>query len=254
MERPTVTVAIVENNGTRAELYAQWLDHVAVRVATTKRRVLDAVDDDLTVAVLDEEFGDGAAETVLEVIRARTRYAQVITTSQDRQRVVPSLAVDNHLTKPIFEEDLRERVEQLARQTVYCEVLERYYRTSTRLTAARKGEDPAEAGRVDELDDRLDDLKPAVIGLRADLDEDDMATVSRLVSRANELPDEADEESRSKYVPPKCLNCGNQWGAETGSDQTKGAVRLGSDVWRCTDCGHIQLSTSAGSARLTRSS
>lgn len=252
MDKPTVAVAIVEENATRAELYGHWLDHVDVRIALTKRQVNEAVDADLTVAVLAEEFGDGAADAVLDLIRARAPYCQVITTAQDRAREMPSLAVGNHFTKPIFEADLRERVERLARQTVYAQVLEEYYRTSAQLTAAEKSEDDDAAERVADLEARVGDLKSVVGGLRAELDSDDVAAVADLVSRANEIPEDA-AEGTSKYVPKKCFNCGREWGVGRGTDPTQGAVRLGSDVWRCTDCGHIQLGSAAGNPRLTHS-
>lgn len=250
MREPTVTVAIVEDNATRAELYGQWLDHVEVEIALTKRQVQEIVDDDLTVAVLAEEFGEGAGEQVLELIRARTRYAQVITTSRNRSRMLPSLDVDNHLTKPIFEEDLRERVERLARQTIYCEMLQEYYRASAKVTAARKSEDADE--QVRELEEQVAELRPVVVGLKADLDQDDVAAVADLIKRANEVP-EGDADGSSKYIPQKCFNCGRPWGVGRGQDRSKGAVRLGSHVWRCTDCGHIQLGSAAGNPRLTHS-
>lgn len=253
METPTVTVAIIEDNSTRAELYGHWLDHVDVRIALTKRQVLEAIDGDLTVAILAEEFGDGAAEKVLELIRARTRYCQVVTTTRNRQRVMPTLDVDNHFTKPIFEEDLRERVERLARQTVYCEVLEEYYRTTAKLTAAQKSEDDDAAERAADLEAEVSELKPIIAGIRAELDEDDVASVADLISRASEIPEDAGDEGTSKYIPNKCFNCGRQWGVGRGTDPSKGAVRLGSHVWRCTSCGHIQFGSGAGNPRLTHS-
>lgn len=253
MQTPTVTVAIFEDNATRAELYGHWLDHVDVRVAVTKRQALEVVDGDLTVAVLAEEFGGGAAEKVLELIRARSRYGQVITTSRNRQRVVPSLDVDNHLAKPIFEADLRDRVERLGRQSVFCETLEEYYRATANLTAARKSEDDGAAERVADLEERVSELKPVVIGIRAELDDDDLAAVANLVSRATERYTGAEEGSESKYIPRKCFNCGQEWSVGGGSETANGAVRLGSSVWRCTDCGHIQLGGAAGNPRLTHS-
>lgn len=250
MERPEVTVALIEDNATRADLYGHWLDHLEVRTALTKQQVLDVVDGDVTVAVLAEEFGDGAAAKVLELIRSRTRYCQVVTTAQDRSRVVPKLDVDNHLTKPIFEEALTERVEELARQTVFCELLEEYYRTTIELTTVRNSEDDS-SEREARLEERAAELKPMIAGLRADLNQDDMHVVADLVSRERE-PDEEATDKTSKYIPDKCYNCERKWGVGRGTDPSKGAVRLGSHVWRCTNCGHIQMGATAGNPRLTR--
>lgn len=254
MPKPEVTVAIIEDNGTRAELYSHWLEYMNVRVALTKQQILEAVDDALTVAIVAEEFGnEGTPEKVLELIRSRTRYCQVVTTSRDRKRVTPTLDVDNHLSKPIFEDDLTGKVERLARQTVFCEILEQYYRTSATLTTVHKSDEETEPEQVAALESELSDLKPMVAGLQAELDETDMAVIADLF--AQEQPDEDDvPEQSSKYMPEKCYNCGRTWSASTGKDPSKGAVRLGSHVWRCTGCGHIQMGSSGGNPQLTHHS
>jgi rubrerythrin len=253
MEPPTVTATIVEDNATRAELYGHWLDHMAVRVAVTKRQVVEAIDDEVTVVILAEEFGDEAAETVLDLVRSRTTYCQVLTTSENRSKVVPDLDVSNHLAKPIFKEDLRERVEGLARQTVYAQLLDSYYRATAMETALRNSEDPADAEeRVERLTDRIEDLKPMLAGIRAELDQDDVSRVGDLLTREHD-GDAAESGQQSKYVPQKCFNCGQSWSVSSGAGRDNGVVRLGSHVWRCTNCGHIQLGGTAGNPRLTHS-
>lgn len=253
MDPPEVTVAIIEDNSTRAELYSHWLDYVTVRVPLTKRQVLEVVDDDLTVAVLAEEFGgEGTAAKVLELIRSRTRFCQVVTTTRTRSQVMPALDVDHHLTKPIFEEDLTEKVERLARQTVFCEILREYYGTSMELTTAQKS-DETDPERVADLEAKLEDVKPMVAGLRAELDQEDMGAVADLLTQ--EAPTPADDDgASSKYMPDKCFNCGRTWSAGRGTDPSTGVVRLGSHVWRCTDCGHIQMGATGGNPRLTHHS
>lgn len=253
MDPPTVTAAIIDDNATRAELYGHWLDHMDVRIAVTKRQVVEEIDDDVTVAILAEEFADGAAEKVLQLIRARTRYCQVLTTTETRGQVVPQLDVTNHVTKPIFKDELRERVEGLARQTVYAELLEAYYRSTAQLTALRKSENPPEdaADRIERLDDRVDDLQPMLAGIRAELDQEDVAAVGDLLTREREIDEEAAQQS--KYVPEKCFNCGQAWSVSSSSGRDTGVVRLGSHVWRCTNCGHIQMGATAGNPRLTHS-
>lgn len=253
MDSPTVTAAIIEDNATRAKLYGHWLDNMNVRVAVTKRQVVEEIDDDVTVAILAEEFADGAAEKVLQLIRARTRYCQVLTTTENRSQVVPQLDVTNHVTKPIFKDELRERVEGLARQTVYAELLEAYYRSTAQLTALRKSENPpADAeDRIERLEARVDDLRPMLAGIRAKLDQDDVAAVGDLLTREREVDEEATQQS--KYMPEKCYNCGQPWSVSGSRGRDAGVVRLGSHVWRCTNCGHIQFGSAAGNPHLTHS-
>lgn len=106
MTEPDPTVIIAGENATRAELYELWLSECEVRVALTREQVAEVADESVAVAVVAEEFGDGTAETVIELVRSRSRFCQVITTARDRRQVFPQLEVDTHMRKPVFEDDL----------------------------------------------------------------------------------------------------------------------------------------------------
>jgi hypothetical protein len=105
---------------------------------------------------------------------------------------------------------------------------------------------------MERLTARIEALKPMLAGIRAELDQDDVSVVGDLLTRQHD--DEGDESNQqSKYVPEKCFNCGQSWSVSDGSGRDAGVVRLGSNVWRCTGWGHIQLGKGAGNPRLTRS-
>lgn len=239
MSRPTPRVIIFEDNATRAELYAHWLDRYDVAVALTAKQADEAIDASVDVAILDEDFGGGAAEDVLESLRAHNPDCQVVTTSGNRSKVVPSLGVDTHMAKPVFEMDLRETVDRLARRAIYSRSLTEYFRLTMELASAEVGE--AEVG--DDVDlpgirSRVDELKERLSRLAASMDGEDVkAVLHELTERAD--PGPADVEDRdSKYVPPKCPSCGVRW---DGDGDAGGPIRLGSFVWRCPDCGHVQM-------------
>lgn len=53
----------------------------------------------------------------------------------------------------------------------------------------------------------------------------------------------ADRESASasKYHPDRCHSCGRDWTVTASDERARGFKRLGAFVWRCVDCGHIQM-------------
>lgn len=232
-------VVIFEDNSTRADLYERWLSGYAVRKATTRSEALEAFDETVAVAILDEEFADGAAENVLEMIRARSPDCRVLTTAAERERVYPSLDVENHMAKPIFEEELRERVDRLALQALYASTLKRYYALTLELTSTEITEEDDESARErrNRLKERVESLKSRLASLTRSMDQD--AFHSALASLSKEAgPVGPVNEQDSKYVPRRCGKCKREW---TGEDSTASPVRLGSFVWRCTDCGHVQM-------------
>lgn len=231
-------VVIFENNATRADLYEHWLSEYDVRSALTRREAVEAFDGTVAVAILDEGFADGAAETVLEMVRARNPDCRVLTTAEDRGQVFPSLDVKHHLAKPIFEEELRERVDRLARQALYSSTIKRYYSLTVELTSVEIGEDDPETARErrDRLEAQLESLKSRLATITRTMDADDFH--SAMDELVGDEPAQAPEGKQdSKYVPTKCSKCGQSWTGEDSADP----VRLGSFVWRCTECGHVQM-------------
>lgn len=239
MDRPTPRVIIFEDNATRADLYAHWLDAYEVDVAVTRRQAAAAIDGSAAVAVLDEEFADGSAADVCEYLQARNKAIQVVTTARNRNKVVPSLDVDTHLAKPVFEMDLRETVDRLARRAVYTRSLAEYFRLTMELTSAEVGESEGKDPEgTESLRERVAELKAELSELGASLDGNDVKAVLHDLTERAEPAAKAGEKRDSKYVPPKCPKCGVRWKDDPDSS---GPVPLGSFVWRCGDCGHVQM-------------
>ena len=250
MTQTEPVVIVIENNATRAELYELWLEECTVRIAVTKRQVAEKFDEVVDVVVLAEEFVDGAAPTVLEKIRSHSGYCEVVTTTADRNRAFPELDVDHHLTKPVFEDELRSLVDRLARRSRFRATVIEYYRRTTQLASAEVG---ATAGEGDgeecpALENRVRTLKRRLKRLQQGMDIDDIRAVLDSISESREPEPSSDDQS--KYAPDKCVNCGRTWGVGPGDDPSRGYKRLGSYVWRCTDCGHVQMQTDPSHRRL----
>lgn len=231
-------VVIFENNATRADLYEHWLPGYDVRTALTRRAAVEAFDATVAVAILDEGFGDGAAETVIRMVRSRNPDCRVLTTAEDREQVFPSLDVKNHLSKPIFEDELSERVDRLARRAIYASTIKRYYSLTVELTSVEIGEEQDETARErrERLAARIESLKARLAAVTESMDADDFHSAMEDLA-GDEVPGDAADKQDSKYVPKKCSKCSQSWTGEGSADP----VRLGSFVWRCTGCGHVQM-------------
>jgi len=250
MDRSPPTVLIVESNGVRAAIHERWLGGYDVRTALTDRQVDAELDESVSIAVLSEAFGDDPA-AVRERIEDRAPDCTVATMGADPEQAFPQLSVDHFLAAPVTEADLRGLVDRLAHRNRFGELLVAYYRLTAQLTSEEVKEATGEGASESRgpLERRVANLQSELTELRQYLDIDDVhAVVDSLMDDADD-PERA-EEGESKYAPSACPNCGRQWGVGTGDDSSLGYKKLGSFVWRCVDCGHVQMQTSASHRRL----
>lgn len=227
------TVAVFEDNKTRAELYALWLEAYDVRVASSKQTAQKQVGDELAVAVVNEEFADGAAETLVEIIRAESQLCRVLAI-RPRSANFPEFESESHLTKPVFEEELQEHVETLLCRRNYHWNLQMYYRTTMTLVA-RERADSTESEDVQQLRETIATLRSRLEQYRERLSDDDVAAVMRALTLDTE-GSESKEDVSSKYWPDRCPNCKEEW---ADSEDAATLKRIAAYVWRCTNCGNV---------------
>jgi len=238
MDLPTSSVVVFEDNKTRAELYALWLAECDVELCLTKQQTGEALDEQTAVAILDEEFGDGAAETLLEIIRDVAPACRVVAT-RSRSSAFPSLGVDNQFVKPVFEEELTDTVRTLLLRSNYQLVLQSYYRASTRLAAYETAGGAESESEQEQLQRQTRRLKKLLNTLRTELTSEDVTAVFENITIDDfETTDEATKVD-SKYRPENCANCDVEWDASASQDTQ--FTRLGAYVWRCTSCGYVQM-------------
>lgn len=240
MSERSPTVVIFEDNATRADLYELWLVECEVRIALTERDVEAVVDDSVAVAVFAEEFGDESAGAVVEYVRSQSPFCQVVTTSRDRRQVCPQLDVDTHMTKPVFEDDLRETVERLAAKALYGRTLVKYYQLAGQLTMTEVAPDRSDKERA-ALERRVERVREVLATCSATLEPEDRQDIVHDIAQRHEASDNDEEQIKSKYVPDKCHGCGTGWSPSGDDDRWSSYKRLGSFVWRCTECGRVQM-------------
>jgi len=241
MELPVATVAVFEESRTRADLYALWLDDCEVRTASTTGEVDGMLDGRVTAAVVSEGFGDGAAESVLDRIRERAPMCRVVAT-RDRSSPFPALNADQQLVKPVFEDALTDVIETLLCRANYHLALSYYYQTTIDLSTFEitDGDADTRSDGYEDLKQRASRLQGFIAKLTRAMDAEDIEAVKRDVTFAGEFsPEEHAEKVDSKYRPGKCSKCGQSWDRASGGDEH--VRKLGAYVWRCVDCGHVQM-------------
>jgi DNA-binding response OmpR family regulator len=238
MEQLITDVVVCEPNQTRAELYALWLESADITVALTTHEAIDACDETTTVVVLDQGFADDRTRDLLSHLRSESPLCRVIET-RDRSSAFPTLGLDYHLVKPVFEDELKDKVETLLFRANYHLVLRLYYQTTAPLLALQSRSDLTDSDieRREKLEERTERLKRIIRTYQRELSEEDIAAVKDAVnytpvSKART----ADTDIGSKYRPDKCARCREPW-SSSGTRVT----RLGAYVWRCGSCGHVQM-------------
>lgn len=251
MDLPTTTVAVFEDNETRADLYRLWLEECNVRAALTKRQADEVVDGRVGVAVIDQVFADGAAPNVLELVRSRAPACRVVAT-RPRSSTFPSLGVDHQLVKPVFEEDLVELVQRLLRRANYHLALTLYYQTVGELAPLEFSNPETDEERYRELAERADELQGILAGLRGGMSDEDVSSVVRSITVPGDIEAaDSTEKVDSKYQPRKCSECGVEW-TDVGESGAS-VVQLAAHVWRCGACGHVQMYTDPSHRRVNPS-
>ncbi|WP_277541660.1 response regulator receiver protein [Haloarcula laminariae] len=239
MDHLITHVVICEENRTRAELYALWLDPADVEIAVTAREATEAVHEATAVVVLDQGFAGERTRRLLSVLRSKSPLCRVLET-RERSAPFPALGLDHRLGKPVFEAELTELVDTLLLRANYHLVLRLYYQTTAPLLSLQHLAEPSEGERERRatLERRADRLKEIIRAYQTEMSEGDIAAVKDAVNYTpvREARD-SDTELSSKYRPEKCSRCREPWEGDGGTKVTK----LGAYVWRCGNCGHVQM-------------
>lgn len=169
-------VLVVEDDPDLRALYEATLgDRWRTRLAGTAAEGLAALDDDVAVALLDRELGDGSGDDVLAAIRERGLDCRVaMVTGVAPGTDVVGMGFDEYLTKPVDPETLRSTVADLLSRSTYDERVREFYALARKrvLLEAEYGRDQlAGAPAYEVLCDRLAELRASADEALAELDE-----------------------------------------------------------------------------------
>lgn len=213
-EKPVVL--IVEDEPDLALLYESYLEKgCRVRVAQSGDEALELIDHDLDVAFLDRMLDEWSGDDLVNVIHERDiDCGIVVVTAVEADVDIVDMPVDDYLTKPIFQDDLRNAVE---------EVLFRLVGGSDRRELL------ALISRKIALENQIDEV-----------DHEELPEYRKLKRRIALAEDRLGLQSapeHSKHRPDVCPECDLRWDVRVGG--TYGYVEMGSRVWKCTRCGNV---------------
>lgn len=242
MELPASTVVVCEENKTRADLYGLWLDRYETRQALTKKQAADAFDGGVAVLVIDHTFGDGEIESVIDRCKSQAPQCRVLGI-RERSNAFPESGYDDEIARPVFEDDLTDCVTTLLCRANYQVLLELYYRTTVTMSSYewQTEDDSVEDERYQNLRQRAGRLQHALSELRDRMSDEDVRAVVRDITVDDIAGVESKETFENKYRPDSCSRCGQDWSESIDGDAS--ATQLGAYVWRCVNCGHVQMHT-----------
>lgn len=236
---PDWSVILLDENEVRGEVTARWIEEGrrCVRV-TDSAALLDGIDHTCTVACL-RVARDGYDDLVRQVWE-RYPHVQILQllgradfSSLDRQG-------DEVLQEPYSKETLQETVGRLFARGLYALKLREYYQLRSYLVGRDEPVGPAVERTTERLRERLVDVEAEIDAIKGSIDGEDFEEILRSHRRREtELGTPSMDvaaETRSKYRPASCPNCGIAWGANHGGRLGSGCERVAALVWRCTGC------------------
>lgn len=172
-DRPVVVV--MEDERDLADLYEVWLaDTYDVRVAYQGEQGLEAVDESVSVVLLDRRMPGLSGEEILDQIRTADfdcRVAMVTAVEPDIDLL--QMGFDDYITKPVSREDLRETVDRMVRLDDFDQELLEYYRLISKRSALEMDLN----GSGLESSERYTELRESIVSLRERLDPDDVERI-----------------------------------------------------------------------------
>lgn len=152
-------VLVVDDDEALTEVYTAWLgDRYDVETATSGAAALDALDEDVSVVLLDRRMPGLPGEAVLETVRREgyeCRVAMVTGVRPDTD--VVDMGFDEYLVKPVSADDLNAVVERLRERQSYDDQLQEYYALAAkRATLEEELESSTDPGRLEDAIETLD--------------------------------------------------------------------------------------------------
>jgi DNA-binding response OmpR family regulator len=192
-EKPVVLV--VEDEPDLADLYATWLDdEYRVRVAYGGREALEALDENVSVVLLDRRMPDLSGDEALAEIRSRgfdCRVAMVTAVEPDFDIV--AMGFDDYLVKPVSRDALHDTVSNLLLRSAYDSGVQELFSLASKKALLESEKGPTALGESEEyreLDEELASLRDELDETLSQFDESDEITA--LYQEIGRGPDEGD--------------------------------------------------------------
>jgi two-component system response regulator AdeR len=178
------TVLIVDDDREVVRTYRRYLeDTYEIREAYDGESALDALDDDVSVVLLDRLMPGVSGGEVLDRIRDQEHDVRVaMVTAVDPDFDIVDMGFDDYVTKPTTREELRRTVEELLALDQHATDVREYHSLLVKAAALRDGKSSYELDdhpAYAELEARISDLE-ATLESEADRLIDDSRFVATL--------------------------------------------------------------------------
>lgn len=220
-------VLIVEDEPELAEVYEDYISEACdVRVATTGDEALSLIDRNVDVALLDRKLGELSGDELVHVIRERQIDCGIVMVTAVQPDVdIVGLPVDDYLTKPAFEEDLKAAIEEILFRQVGGADRQELLALISRRIALESQFDPGElAGKLE------------------------FQKLERRIAIAEERLDLTAVADPDEDRPAACPECGLRWDVRIDDSDTAGYVDIGTWAWKCRGCGNVANQAGPGGA------
>jgi DNA-binding response OmpR family regulator len=173
-ERPVV--AVVDDEPELADLFTAWLEgRYDVRTAYDAATALEAIDDDVDVALVDRLMPGTSGDEVVAALRERGWTGAVaMVTAVEPDFDIVDMGFDDYLVKPVYRDVLESTIERLLDRSTYDErVQELFALAAKRATLeARKSEiELADSPEYRRLSRSIEELRGRVDETAAGLDD-----------------------------------------------------------------------------------
>jgi DNA-binding response OmpR family regulator len=166
-------VAIVEDEASLLELYADWIeDSWETRTATSGEQALAVIDDDVDIVFVDRRLPESSGSEILHTLRERGNTAQIaMLTAADVDFHILELPLDEYLHKPVSKEAFTDTIEQLLRRSQYEQSLRELHELAAKCAALESAKSPKELDESEEYQQLLVELEAAREAAHAQLEE-----------------------------------------------------------------------------------
>lgn len=187
MKNETPTVLVVDDERDLADLYSAWLgDRYEVRTAYGGEEAVDAIEEDVDVALIDRLMPRISGDEVLDHIRSEGYDCRIsMVTAVEPDFDIIELGFDEYIVKPIRQDDLLDVVDSLLSRSEYDRQLQEFFALASKRAALQTQKNPhqlAESDAYADLTARIEDLRSELDETTAELSDRDFEVELRRLS------------------------------------------------------------------------
>jgi len=172
----TPRILLVEDEDPLREAYTRILDQsYDVTAVATGEAAIDALSDEIDIALLDRRLSDMRGDEVLHELQANNHDCYVaMVTAVDPEFDIIEMGIDDYLVKPLSTEGLEAAAERLLSLAEYDSTYQKLSQKRVKRNILAQERSPAELHKSDEferLQDEISELEDELVDIAGEADE-----------------------------------------------------------------------------------